>query len=158
MLRRWPDPILRQATNPVDPTDHVVLDLADRMLIVMQEMHGVGIAAPQVGSLSRVAIIVHEDTPILLINPQIISRSAQIETDLEGCLSLPGLHVPIPRAVSVTVRYVDQHGQSVEATFTDRAARIVQHEIDHLDGRLLPDHLDGQERRDALTILNFPGS
>lgn len=144
------DPVLRERTTEVTEIDGRLAKLAEDMLETMYEAPGVGLAAPQVGVQKR--FFVYDlglgDGPAVLINPVITETDGEWEY-LEGCLSVPGLHFDIvrPRTLHVTGLDLDGHDVSFEAD--EILARLVQHELDHLDGVLLLEHLDDDQRKEA---------
>ncbi|MBI4433853.1 peptide deformylase [Candidatus Uhrbacteria bacterium] len=111
----------------------------DDLIATMRAEDGVGIAAPQVGIGARVIIVLDGKTPRIFINPEVTSRSVRTAVDTEGCLSVPGIIGLVSRSRAVTLRAQDEHGRPVERKCRDLVARIVQHEIDHLDGVLFID-------------------
>jgi peptide deformylase len=124
------------------------------MFALMRDAHGVGLAANQVGIVRRVYVLdTAADGAHAVVNPVIVERSDETETEGEGCLSLEGVRVPVERAVSVTVEGKDENGNDVRLELTDLGARVSQHEIDHLDGVLVIDRTDAESRRTALGIL-----
>lgn len=136
------NPVLRVHTKPMDAvavvsvsTKRLVRDLIDTVI----EAEGLGIAAPQIGSTERVAIINGKDGPFPIINPRILKRSIRTETDEEGCLSIPGVFGLVRRAKKITVTYLDFDGTRHTDTPSGLLARVFQHEIDHLDGVLFID-------------------
>ena len=147
-ILHYPDERLRQPCRPVETVDAEVARLVDDMLETMYGAQGVGLAAPQVDHHIRLMVIdVSEDrsAPIALINPEITAAEGEQEGD-EGCLSLPGVFEPVTRAAAVTVRYTDRDGTEQEGHFEGLAARAVQHELDHLDGKLFVDYLSRLKR------------
>lgn len=149
-----PNPALAQDACLVDPkTDKTIRDLAVSMARTMYEAPGVGLAAPQVGVLKRVIVYdVSEDGRqlIALCNPVVTTRSEECETSEEGCLSLPGIAVPVERACRVTCEALDIEGTPVRIDAEGFHARVLQHEIDHLDGVLIIDRATPEERKAAL--------
>jgi peptide deformylase len=151
-----PDPGLREICEPVDLTDASIKRLAKQMAQLMYKNSGCGLAAPQVGVHKRIVVvdcdIENEDSkPIPLINPEIVEHSDEVWIDGEGCLSVPGITVQIPRFEHVTVRFHDLDGTEVELkTEPDLLGRCVQHEIDHLDGFTLFERLEPMQRIEAL--------
>src|SRR6185312_3605800 len=114
----------------------------------------VGLAATQVGVLQRLFVFKpDEDEAQALVNPRIVEASEDKTTDDEGCLSLQGVLVPVERHARLTVEAVDEHGEPVRLELEELAARVVQHELDHLEGRLIIDRTDAASRRDALAAL-----
>ena len=144
-LRLYGEAVLRQKAEEVDKTTAVIRKLATDMIGSMKKHNGVGLAAPQVGKSLRMAVLYHPEfhpKPLTLINPVVIARADELASFDEGCLSVPNLNVPVTRPRAVRVRYLDIKGNPVEREFLDLLARVVQHEIDHLDGKLIVDHLD----------------
>jgi len=159
LVRQYPDPVLRVAADPVAGVDDDVRRLVERMTEVMRQAHGVGLAAPQLGVLRRILVYrVSSDGDVhVLINPQLAERSEETETDTEGCLSLLGgdLQVPVERHVRVVVSAVDGDGNPVEVDAEGLEARVIQHEIDHLDGVLIMDRASKDDRKTALRDLRL---
>jgi peptide deformylase len=159
LVRQYPDPVLRIAADPVGEVDGDVKRLVERMSEVMRQAHGVGLAAPQLGILRRILVYrVSSDGDIhVLINPELRERSEETESDTEGCLSLLGgdLQVPVERHVRVVVAAVDADGNHVEVDAEGLEARVIQHEIDHLDGVLIVDRAEKDDRKTALRDLRL---
>ena len=159
LVRQYPDPALRNAATAVAEVDDEVQRLAERMLDVMERAHGVGLAAPQLGILRRILVYraSDEDEPKVLINPELVERSDETEVGTEGCLSLLGgeLQVPVARHLRVRVSGRDASGDAVDVDVEGFEARVIQHEIDHLDGILIFDRAEDQERREALRELRL---
>jgi peptide deformylase len=159
LVRQYPDPALRNAATAVAEVDDEVQQLAERMLDVMERAHGVGLAAPQLGILRRILVYraSDEDEPKVLINPELVERSDETEVGTEGCLSLLGgeLQVPVARHLRVRVSGRDASGDAVDLDVEGFEARVIQHEIDHLDGILIFDRAEDQERREALRELRL---
>jgi peptide deformylase len=159
LVRQYPDPALRNAATAVAEVDDEVQRLAERMLDVMERAHGVGLAAPQLGILRRILVYraSDEDDPKVLINPELVERSDETEVGTEGCLSLLGgeLQVPVARHLRVRVSGQDASGDAVDMDVEGFEARVIQHEIDHLDGILIFDRAEDQERREALRELRL---
>ena len=114
-----------------------------------------GVAGTQVGTLQRLFVFRprDEDNARTVVNPEIVERSDEIAADVEGCLSLQGVLVPVERNVTVTLQGQDEHGKPLRLELEDHAARIVQHELDHLDGVLILDRTDAEHRKQALGQL-----
>jgi peptide deformylase len=141
--------ILRQRAKPVERVTKRIEKLVADMFETMHKVDGVGLAAPQVGAPLRVIVIADGERPLVLLNPEIVSSGGQ-ETDLEGCLSIPGRIGYVTRAAEVVVRGADRRGKPAEIKGTGRLARALQHEIDHLDGILFLDRADEVwERKEA---------
>jgi peptide deformylase len=147
-------PSLRQETVPVRAVTDGVRALIDDMFETMRAAHGIGLAAPQVGRTERVTVVDvgktrDERQPIALVNPEIVAGEGKVRGE-EGCLSIPEIYGEVERAASVVVRALDRDGAPFEIAATDLLARCLQHEIDHLHGRLFLDHLSLFKRRAAL--------
>ncbi len=143
------DPVLRQRSSDVVEFDGDLARLAETMITAMYEAHGIGLAAPQVGVLKRMYTYDLGSGPETLINPTIVESEGEYLYG-EGCLSVPGLTVDILRPERVTVQGLDINGKEVVFSGDDLMGRLIQHEIDHLDGVLLLDRLDPDARRAAL--------
>lgn len=140
---RYPDPRLRELSTPLDGIDDSLRALVDKMFELMFEARGVGLAAPQVGINVRLFVASPDFTPEdrrVYINPRLISVDGAVEEE-EGCLSLPNITARIKRYETVTIQATNLEGQIFEETGHDLAARAFQHEIDHLDGRMLIDRM-----------------
>jgi peptide deformylase len=149
-LRVLGDPILREETKPVTTITDDLRQLIDAMFETMYAAKGIGLAAPQVGRTERLAIVDVKDDALVLINPQILSSSGS-EKDEEGCLSIPDIYGDVERPSEIRVRAMDRDGNAFERDATGLLARCVQHEIDHLHGKLFIDYLSVLKRRAALT-------
>jgi peptide deformylase len=154
-IRQYPDPVLRMQAREVASFDDDLRRLAERMTQLMQEASGVGLAATQVGTLQRLFVLQAqaEDEPRAIVNPRIVDRSEETFGDDEGCLSLQGVSVPVERALRVTIEGKDEKGEDVRLELEEHAARVAQHELDHLDGVLIIDRTTPAARREALGIL-----
>jgi peptide deformylase len=154
-IRQYPDPVLRMRANEVESFDDDLRRLVERMTGLMQDANGVGLAGTQVGVLRRAFVLkLHaEDEPRAFVNPEIVDRSEETLTDDEGCLSLIGITIPVERALGVTVEAKDETGKDVRVELEEHAARVAQHELDHLDGILILDRTTAEARREALGIL-----
>jgi peptide deformylase len=152
-LRYFGDPVLKLRAREVEEFDGALARLVDSMVETMYEEHGGGLAAPQVGVQKRLFTYDIGDGPQVLINPVIVESSGECVFE-EGCLSVPGLHFEIVRPEFVTVTGRDLAGDEVVIEAGgDYLGRMIQHEIDHLDGILLLDRLDPDERKAALREL-----
>ena len=153
-VRQYPDSALRLVANEVGEIDDDVRRLVERMIVLMHDAQGVGLAATQVGVLRRLFVFQpDEDGPRAVVNPVVVARGDESDTDEEGCLSLQGVRVPVERATSLTLEGKDEHGADVRFELNAYAARIVQHELDHLDGVLIIDRTDDEHRKEALSTL-----
>lgn len=149
MLRTFGDPVLRQRAREVDELDGDLARLYEKMLETMYDSIGLGLAAPQVGVLRRLYTYDLGDGPAVLINPEIVDAHGEWSYD-EGCLSIPDVHIEIVRPKVVTVQGVDLDGKEVVFEGDELMGRLIQHEIDHLDGVLMLDHLDPDRRKAVL--------
>ena len=150
-----PDPILNQVCEPCDLNDKSLKKLAKSMAKAMYKNNGCGLAAPQVGVSKRIIVIdcdvdSEEQNPIVLVNPEIVEYQGEPEVDGEGCLSLPGITVPIARPPWVRVRYYDLDGDLWELEGDGLLGRCLQHEIDHLDGKTMFESCEPAVRIEAL--------
>lgn len=159
-IRQFPDPVLRAVTRPVEDFDEDLAALSARMIALADDAIGAGLAAPQIGIVRRFAVVhLSEDEGWLpMANPEVVDRSEDTAVAGEGCLSLEhllrlGHHVPVERPVAITVRWQDLEGGVQERALEDMPARIVLHEVDHLDGVLTVDRALDEDRRAALRIL-----
>jgi peptide deformylase len=149
-IRVLGDPILRQVTTPVAAVTDEVRALIDDMFETMYAAKGIGLAAPQVGRTERVAVIdVGDGASFALINPEIVLTEGTAKGE-EGCLSIPEVYGDVDRAARVVVRAVGRDGEPFEIDATELLARCLQHEIDHLHGKLFIDYLGAFKRRSAL--------
>jgi len=153
-IRQYGDPALRLKANEVADFDDDLRRLVERMIALMHDAQGVGLAATQVGIVRRVFVYEPgEEGPRALVNPVVAERGEEISSDEEGCLSLQGVRVPVERPTRVVLEGKDEHGADVRVELEEYAARIVQHELDHLDGVLIIDRTDDEHRKEALATL-----
>ncbi|HEY9017868.1 peptide deformylase [Thiomicrospira sp.] len=144
----FPDEGLREVCAPVPEMTDDLDRLIDDMFYTMYEAPGIGLAAPQIAVQQRVIVVdVSEDKnqPLALINPEIVRSAGQITWE-EGCLSLPGIYAHVDRPSDILVRAMNRDGQMIEMEASDLMAICIQHEIDHLNGKLFVDHLSGLKR------------
>jgi peptide deformylase len=151
-VRKLGDPVLRATALPVERFDEPLQREIERMGELMHEALGVGLAATQLGVLHRVLVYsAYVDDPLTaLVNPVLEWQSDELETAEEGCLSLPGVHVAVERPARVRVSAQDAHGERIEVEADGLEARVIQHEIDHLDGVLILDRISRQARKEAM--------
>lgn len=150
-----PNPVLKEHAREIDPTtDSELLDLVGRMARLMYDAPGIGLAAPQIGVQKRVIVFDLDDRLVALCNPQIVESTTETVVDEEGCLSLPGIGVEVERASGVVCEALDLKGNLVRIEAEDLFARLLQHEIDHLDGVLIIDRATPQERKAAIRRYN----
>jgi peptide deformylase len=154
-IHRLGDPVLRSKATPVDRFDDALRKQVSRMAGIMIDSIGVGLAAPQIGISQRVLVYrVGPDAPVIaLVNPELEWSSDDEETLDEGCLSIPGIAVDVDRAVHVRVRARDEEGEDRLVEASGLEARVIQHEMDHLDGVLILDRTSRDERKRALREL-----
>jgi peptide deformylase len=150
-LRYFGDPVLKQRAREVEEIDGDLATVVHGMYETMDLEEGIGLAAPQVGVRKRLFTFdLHEgDGPAVVINPEIVEREGEVLSD-EGCLSVPGYHFEVVRAERVIMRGIDLDGNELVIEGDDLLARMIQHEIDHLDGVLLLDRVEPDVRREAL--------
>ncbi|WOL38901.1 peptide deformylase [Pyramidobacter sp. YE332] len=141
----FPDPVLRRATRPVTVFDEALKVFVDEMTIVMKDDDGVGIAAPQVGVSKKVAVVCFEGERYVLVNPVIVEATGTQRGE-EGCLSFPGIFGEVERAERVVVECQDETGARRRHEAKGFVARAFQHEIEHLEGKLLIDHFSPMKR------------
>ena len=136
-----PSEVLRQKAREVVKVTKKQQVFADNMLKIMRQAHGVGLAAPQLGVLERIVVIAPQNKPLILINPVVTGSTGEVVGE-EGCLSVPGLYGDVVRAKRVEITALDRKGREVVYEMEGMSARVVQHEIDHLDGVLFIDKVD----------------
>lgn len=153
-IRTFGDPVLRLETKPITEIDATVAVLAQDMIETMYDAPGVGLAANQIGVSRRIAVFDAQDElgPRVMINPEILETGGEWEYD-EGCLSVPGRYWEIARPAFARVTALDLEGNEIEYAGDGLLGRVLQHEIDHLDGLLLLDRLPKRERKRALKEL-----
>ena len=154
-IRRLGDPVLRSRALPVETFDDALRSQVAHMGRIMEDALGVGLAAPQLGMSQRLLVYrVGPDAPLVaLVNPEIEWRGEETEVDVEGCLSIPGVHVEVERSVHIRVRAQDEYGDERLVEASGHEARIIQHEIDHLDGVLILDRCPKEQRKEAMRAL-----
>ncbi len=148
-IRVLGDPVLRKETENVDVVTDDIRKLITDMFDTMYAAEGIGLAAPQVGRTERVTVMDVEGRKLALINPEIIDKEGSVRGE-EGCLSIPEVFGEVDRAKLVTVRALDESGNEIEVEGSELLARCLQHEIDHLHGKLFLDYLSVLKRRSAL--------
>ena len=153
-IRLFGDPVLKQKAADITEVDGNLVRLADDMIVTLYEAAGLGLAAPQVGVQRRMFVYdLHDETgPKVLINPTIAEARGEWEYE-EGCLSVPGLYFPIVRPKEVHLTGYDLDGNEVSIEADEVVARLFQHELDHLEGKLLLEYLDPEQRKQALREL-----
>jgi peptide deformylase len=154
-VRKLGDPVLRSTSLPVERFDDVLKQEIERMGELMGDALGVGLAATQLGVLHRVLVYraYPEDPLTALVNPVLEWKSDELETAEEGCLSLPGVHVEVERSTQVRVSAQDESGQQLEIEAEGFEARVIQHEIDHLNGVLILDRISREARKEAMRAM-----
>jgi peptide deformylase len=148
-ILHFPDPRLRNKAEPISSVDAAIRQLADDMLETMYEAPGIGLAATQVNVQKRLIVIdisEEKDDPLVLINPEIVESEGEREYQ-EGCLSVPEAYEMVTRADKVKIKAVNLEGESFELDADDLLATCIQHEIDHLDGKLFVDYLSNLKRQ-----------
>ena len=154
-IRSFGDPVLRTKARPIDRFDDALREEVARMGALMDDALGVGLAATQVGVVHRLLVYrVQQDAPLAaLVNPEVEWAGRDSEAMEEGCLSLPGVHVDVDRPIHVRVRALDEFGEPILIEATGLEARVIQHEIDHLDGVLILDRTSREQRKEAMRVL-----
>ncbi len=147
-ILRYPDSRLRNRAKPVERVDAEIRQLVDDMFETMYEASGIGLAATQVNATKRLLVLdvsEQRNDPLCLINPEILFSEGE-QKEEEGCLSVPGIYEPVKRATRIRVKALDREGNPIELELEGLPAVCVQHEIDHLDGKLFIDYLSGLKR------------
>jgi peptide deformylase len=154
-VRKLGDPVLRTKARPVDRFDGPLRDEVRRMAALMHDALGIGLAAPQVGISHRLLVyrVESESPTVALVNPEIEWSSRDEEISEEGCLSLPHVMVDVERPIAVLVRARDEFGEQLVVEATGLEARVIQHEIDHLDGVLILDRTTREQRKAAMRAM-----
>ncbi|MGB9767362.1 MAG: peptide deformylase [Dictyoglomus turgidum] len=142
-IRKIGDPILKIKAKKVEKIDEKVKNLVRDMIETMKFSNGVGLAAPQVGESLRIIVVDYEENPIAFINPEILEMDGEV-LDYEGCLSVPGVEVPIKRAERIIFKAQDLQGRTKRYKAKGLLARVIQHEVDHLEGILILDRAVGE--------------
>ncbi|HET8592265.1 MAG TPA: peptide deformylase [Solirubrobacterales bacterium] len=157
---KFGDPVLKSAASRVTEFDDDLAAGAERMIGLMRDAIGVGLAATQLGTLRRMLVfqVGSDAEPTVLVNPEIEWRSEQLATSEEGCLSLPGVVVDVERPLYVRASAVDVHGELLSIEAAGLEARVIQHEVDHLDGVLMIDRTERAQRKGALKALREGGT
>lgn len=149
-IRTYGDPVLKTVAAPVDDVDGKVIRLVGDMFDTLVDSgNGLALAAPQIGVQKQVVVWDLGENPLAIVNPEVVESDGEWVYD-EGCLSIPGLYVEMLRPKTVLVRGVDLDGEIVEIEADELEARMFQHEIDHLNGVLMFDRLEGDQRKEAL--------
>jgi peptide deformylase len=152
-IRQYGDPVLKMRAEPVEQVDDELRRMGDRMVALMHDADGIGLAATQVGILRRFFVFRDEEDDVVVVNPTITSSSDETEVDEEGCLSLGAVRVPVERSLAVTLEGLDREGAPLRLELEGISARVAQHELDHLDGTLILQRTDPESRREALKLL-----
>ncbi|MFZ1155235.1 MAG: peptide deformylase [Solirubrobacteraceae bacterium] len=154
-VRKFGDPVLRTTALPVDRFDEALAEEVEQMGALMHDALGIGLAATQLGVLHRVLVYrAYSDDPLTaLVNPVVEWSGEELETLEEGCLSLPGVHVDVERPSQVRVRASDIEGKQIVVEAEGLEARVIQHEIDHLDGVLILDRIPRELRKQAMRAM-----
>jgi peptide deformylase len=155
-VRKFGDPVLRTKARRVERFDEALRDEVQRMGALMNDAIGVGLAANQVGVLHRLLVyrVQHQADVAALVNPEIEWAGKEAEIAEEGCLSLPAVHVDVERPIHIRVRGQNEHGEPVTVEASGLEARVIQHEMDHLDGVLILDRISRQQRKEAMRALH----
>ncbi len=154
-IRLYGDPCLRERSIPLDDVGPGERMVFQSMIETMHQAKGVGLAAPQVGINRRFFVVDIDDDPMVIINPTIVEKKGSDSLE-EGCLSIPQVTIVIKRPKQITVEYIDENGQPMVMTCDNLLARVIQHETDHLDGKMIVDYASKDEREkfaEQLTML-----
>jgi peptide deformylase len=151
-VRQYGDPVLRMKANEIEEFDDELERLSERMIALMHDADGIGLAATQVGIVRRMFVFSNEGEDTVVVNP-VLTQGKDTEVDEEGCLSLGPVRMPVERSVKVTLDGLDVHGEPLHLELEGLPARVVQHEADHLDGTLIIDRTDPESRREAMAQL-----
>ena len=152
-IRQYGDPVLRMRADEVQEFDDELHKVSERMTALMHDAEGVGLAATQVGILRRFFVCTLDGEDRLFVNPVVTPLGQDTESDAEGCLSLGSVRVSVERSSKVKLEAQDVEGAPVALELEGHPARVVQHEVDHLDGKLILDRTDAEARREALGKL-----
>ena len=154
-IRQWPDPVLGMRAHEVEAFDDDLRGLVERMAALMVNANGVGLAANQAGVVRRVFVFRRgeDDQPLAAVNPRVVDPSEEREVDDEGCLSLQRVLVPVERHASLVLEAQDVEGAPLRLELNGLDARVVQHELDHLDGVLILERTTPEARREAMATL-----
>jgi peptide deformylase len=154
-IRSFGDPVLRTKARPIERFDDALREEVERMSQLMDDALGVGLAATQVGVVHRLLVyrVIQQGPLAALINPEVEWSSRDTEPMEEGCLSLPGVLVEVDRPLHVRVRALNEYGEPIMIEASGLEARVIQHEIDHLDGVLILDRTSRDQRKEAMRIL-----
>lgn len=155
-IKKYPDSILRQKCQKVDVFDKELKLICQKMIEIIKENQGIGLAAPQVGILKRIIVVDFDNNLKIFINPEILKKSKEKEIFEEGCLSFPGLFLKIKRPKEIEIKAQDLNGQEIKMKLNGLTARIFQHEVDHLDGILFIDRV-GKFKKLALAFKKLFG-
>jgi peptide deformylase len=155
LIRRFGDPVLKSRATPVDRFDDGLRKQVGRMAAIMSDALGVGLAAPQLGVSQRLLVyrVGFEAPLVALVNPEVEWSGDEEEVGEEGCLSIPGVQLDVERPVHVRVRARDEHGEERVVEASGLEARVIQHELDHLDGVLILDRTTREQRKEAIRTL-----
>jgi len=154
-IKRLGDPVLKSRATEIDRFDQALANQVGRMAGLMQDAHGIGLAAPQLGISQRLLVYrVGPDAPLIaLVNPELEWHGEPVDVLEEGCLSLPGVQVDVERPLHVRVRARDERGELRRIEASGLEARVIQHEMDHLDGVLILDRADREQRKSAMRAI-----
>jgi len=155
-IKKYPDSVLRGKSEEIKEITPEIMSLGFDMVETMVASQGLGLAAPQVGELKRLIVIEGEEKPQILINPKILNSGSKTEILEEGCLSFPELFLKIKRPKEIEVEFRNLQGEKIKVKATGMLARVIQHEIDHLDGILILDKIGFWQRLKIRNKINRP--
>lgn len=155
LVKQFGDPVLKSKARPIEDFDDNLRLEVQRMGALMDDSMGIGLAAPQLGVPTRLLVYrIGDEAPLAaLVNPELEWASKETEIFEEGCLSLPAVHVDVERSIHVRVRALDEWGQQMLIEASGLEARVIQHEMDHLDGVLILDRTTRQQRKEAMRAM-----
>ena len=153
-IRTFGDPVLRRKAKPVQVIDDEIHDICQLMVEVMIRENGIGLAAPQIGIPKRIFVLDIDDEFHILINPELIELSEEVEEIKEGCLSVPGVDAGVTRSTRAVVKGLNLNGEDVRVEGEGLIARAIQHEMDHLNGNLFLDQLSTARRQSLIKVYH----
>lgn len=145
-IKIYPDSILRQKALPVEEITTEILNISQEMVDIMYTYDGIGLAAPQIGISKQIIVVDYGEGPVTMFNPEIVEMTKEQDTIEEGCLSLPDITVPVLRSMKIKIRFTNEENKQSELNADNLSARVFQHEIDHLKGILIIDHISSVKK------------
>ncbi|MFO7890169.1 MAG: peptide deformylase [bacterium] len=152
-IKIYPDTVLRQKAARVEEITKEMLNIAHEMIDIMYTYDGIGLAAPQIGISKQIIVVDYGEGPMIMFNPKIIEMTREQDITEEGCLSLPDITVPVLRPVRIQVKFINEENKNTELNADNIAAKVFQHEVDHLNGILIIDHISSLKKSIISTKL-----